>query len=229
MQPVIFDDECEQLINLYETLVADVVECTRQLDSGAVRRSFVRAVFAFVEGSTYRLKLLALGFATHRKNPLSIEEMSVLSGQTFRVDDNGHIRVRRLQISPSAHLQVATRLAARCFNVDMPAPAESKRGWSRFNKAVKLRNRITHPNTASELVVSDAELQLVSHAFRWSDSILALLLTAALRKAVGELASIAGTDPSEELTAKLNEIRQRHTNVMAHVISHGAPKIAKQR
>jgi hypothetical protein len=221
MHPIVFDDECEQLINLYETLVDDVVECTRQPDSGAVRRSFIRAVFAFVEGSTHRFKLLALGFATHRSESLSMEEISVLSGQTFRVDDNGRIRVRRLQISPSANLQVATRLAARCFNVETPEPAESQRGWSRFNKAVKLRNRITHPNTASDLVVSDAELQLVNHAFRWSDSIVALLLTAALRKIVGELMAVSGSDASEELTTKLNEIKQRHTNVMSHVICHG--------
>jgi hypothetical protein len=120
MHPIMFDDECEQLIELYETLIDDVSACTKQEDSAANRRSFIRAVFAFVEGCTYRFKLLALSFATHRSNSLSVGEISVLSGQAFRVDDGGHIRVRRLQISLSANLQVATRLAARCFNVDTP-------------------------------------------------------------------------------------------------------------
>lgn len=219
MHPIIFDDECAQLIELYETLVDDVAVCTKQADSPANRRAFIRAVFAFVEGCTYRFKLLALSFATHRGNSLSIGEVSVLSGQTFRVDDSGHIRVRRLQISPSANLQVATRLAARCFKVDTPKPANSKSGWNRFHKAVKVRNRITHPNTASELAISDAELQLVNHAFIWSVSILALLLTAAVEKLVGELDSMSRSGTAQEVAAKLDQIRQRYKNAMSNVIS----------
>jgi hypothetical protein len=85
---------------------------------------------------------------------------------------------------------------------------------------VKLRNRITHPNTASELAVSDAELQLVNHAFMWSVSILALLLTAAVEKLVGELDTVSGSRASKEIAAKLDEIRQRHTSAMSKVISH---------
>jgi hypothetical protein len=220
MHPAVFDDECEQLINLYELLIDDVSVSIKQEDSPASRRSFIRAVFAFVEGCTYRFKLLALSFATHRDKSLSVGEVSVLSGQAFSVDDNGNIRVRRLLISPSANLQLATRLAARCFNVDTPKPAESKIGWNRFNKAVKLRNRITHPNTASDLAVSDAELQLVNHAFMWSVSILALLLTAAVEKLVGELGAVSGSKSSEEINTRLNEIRQRHTKAMSNVISH---------
>ncbi|MEY2488781.1 MAG: hypothetical protein QOC70_723 [Verrucomicrobiota bacterium] len=219
MHPAVFDDECEQLISLYETLLDDVSVCMKQEDSPANRRSFVRAVFAFVEGCTFRFKLLALSFETRRNNSLSVGEISVLSGQAFSVDDNGNVRVRRLQISPSANLQLATRLAARCFDVDTPKPAESKVGWNRFHKAVKLRNRITHPNTASELAVSEAELQLVNHAFRWSVSILALLLVATLEKLVSELGSVSGGRSSREINTKLDEIRQRYTEAMSNVIS----------
>jgi len=216
MQPT-FGDECDQFIALYETLIDDVAVCTKQEASAANRRAFIRAVFAFVEGCTYRFKLLALSYATHRSNSLSIGEISVLSGQTFRVDDSGRIRVRRLQISPSANLQMTTRLAARCFNVDTPKPTDSKRGWNRFNKAVQLRNRITHPNAAAELAVSDAELQLVNHAFIWSVSILALLLTAVLEKLVGEVASVSGGRTSQQIEAKLNQVRQRYTTAMSSV------------
>ena len=219
MHPAVFDDECEQLINLYDTLLDDVSVCMKQEDSPANRRAFVRTVFAFVEGCTFRFKLLALSFATRRNNSLSVGEISVLSGQAFSVDENGDVRVRRLQISPSANLQLATRLAARCFGVETPKPAESKLGWNRFNKAVKLRNRITHPNTASELAVSETELQLVNHAFRWSVSILALLLVGALEKLVSELVSISGSEPSAEINTKLNEIRQRYTDAMTSVLS----------
>ena len=208
-------------MTLFYTLHDDVTACMAQKDSPANRRSLIRAVFAFVEGFTYRFKLLALEFASHQKNSLSVAELSALSGQTFTVDDNGSIHARRLQISPSANLQLATRLAARCFCVNIPEPAESKVGWNRFNKAVKLRNRITHPKTASDLVVSDAELKLTTHAFMWSISIIALLLAAFAEKRIGE------EDPtkisSKQVDTKLDQIRRRYMDAASSIISHIDP------
>jgi hypothetical protein len=107
-----FDDECGEFLALYQALIDDVARVDHEVDSPLKRRTFVRTVFAFIEGTTHRFKLLALSFAKDRKVRLSANEAGALTGETFRVSESGKICPRSLHISTVPNLQLTMRLAA---------------------------------------------------------------------------------------------------------------------
>lgn len=43
--------------------------------------------------------------------------------------------------------------------------------WDRFNKTIKVRNRITHPKNAGEIDITDEEIQHATEVCNWFNSI----------------------------------------------------------
>jgi hypothetical protein len=142
-------------------------------------------VFAYIEGCVYRFKQLALTNARRENISLSAAEICALEEEGARVDENGNVRPRMLQITCVANLRLLLTLCPRCLGIEAPATLTGpSAGWDTCKKAVKVRHRLTHPRDETSLVVTDEEIRHVMDTFQWSTSIFTLLLSLQLRRTV---------------------------------------------
>lgn len=165
--------ELIDLSKLWNTLIKDVAHAATFLDTHDdrqfARRSYVRAVAASVEGLTAFLKGLVL-VDPRGKNligPLvSAEERLLLLEVSPRLDDKGQAQLSKQYPPVEPNLRFAIHLYARVNGIDWHLPVEEP-GWASFCRAIQIRHRLMHPKRASELAVSDADLEHAKAAIEW--------------------------------------------------------------
>jgi len=145
--------DCENLISV-----------DKKTDSGA--RSFVRAVFALIEGSVFNLKQIALALSKHGKGGFSQAELVMLEELSYDLDDKGATKSQVKFIPLPKNIKFAFTSAARAFRVAYELQVDDA-GWDNFKKALLIRNRITHPKTIEDLQLSDKEVQTAADAASW--------------------------------------------------------------
>jgi hypothetical protein len=138
----------------------DVAMCGNALDFGQLepeedefwRRMYVRAAFACIEGIMYRLKQVANAAHNSKKCSFSAKEIAVIREELFlRFMDN---------------IEFVFRITARAIDSEHRL-AVGDNEWDLMRKASKIRNRLTHPKTSSDLSVSVEELHIVGRSFDW--------------------------------------------------------------
>lgn len=134
--------------------------------SNIARRAYVRASFAFVEGTMYRTKAFLL--RVHR--PLGVElssgEIAFLKEEAYGLDDEGRVRVRPQYVSTPANVRFAFAILHRVVR-RRPRVDYAGRGWGDFKAAVRIRNRVVHPKRVSDLQIAPSELAVVDRAIGW--------------------------------------------------------------
>lgn len=219
-------DWAEEFSQLYVELLDDAassfVKPSGEL-SAAERRTFVRALFAYIEGTTYAYKQTFLNLGLGAK--LSDAEKACLREETYSVNDRGEVVIQTATIRCLSNIRLAfaiSRKVARSrHNLDI-----SGEGWQCLRKSLVVRHRLTHPKKRSDLDVSDEEVEDAKTAFRWFTSNVNIGMIEAyesfrdILKSAGDgikelLKRGPGTDEEiEELLAvggKLDEIREtRH-------------------
>lgn len=135
-----------------------------------LRRSYVRAVFALVEG---------LNFARLR---VSTESEHLPPAALRKADIAVRVEKRALKGSHEGSIPSSTRTAVAAFAAahQIPNPlAPLPEGWQAFVDAVAVRNRITHPCSGADCRVSDADFKLVQMAHHWYQELQMQLLESA--------------------------------------------------
>lgn len=156
-------------------LMGDVAEAQRDLDAGDNpfrRRSYVRTVFAAVEGAVHELKLRALqGDGAH---PLffSPGELSFIHEEAYSLDDRGNVRVQPRFVPAASNVLFAFKAYMRSKGCEAALNLDHE-GWPAFRGAIAIRNRITHPKRPQDLVLSDEDLHTVDLGYRWFTALLA--------------------------------------------------------
>jgi hypothetical protein len=163
-------------------------ERLRQEDTPVARRSYTRAVFAEVEGITNYLKVLSL------RTPLSFSaaELAMLKEETYSVNDKGEAYAQLKFVRIEDNLLFALRMYLKDLSI-VPNIKRDDKGWSAFKKAVGIRNRVTHPRSLNDLLITDDELHEVSVANRW----FAFTVVHNLLRAVDELRARTGEDQED--------------------------------
>ena len=146
------------------TDVASVMERQASRDNQSTRRELVRTLFAAVEGLvwTYREHILEIGRATDMLTPA---EEYAFSEKSYLVSDQGKI-VEQTRFMPiPALIRLTTRLAGKI------SPALEIKfdnaGWHQFQQALKIRNRVTHPKSETDLLIDSKDLGVCFAAFDW--------------------------------------------------------------
>ena len=171
---------------LIETLLSDVSRANhdrRQADDAYARRTVVRTIFAALEGLTAFLKWNALERAQREPGLYSVAEVSLLREESYGLGKQGDCTVQERFLPTLENLLFSYRMCTR----DLAAPAFNTQGsqWSQLAIAIRVRNRITHPRSLSDLTVSKAEVTRARLAFLWvSATCMAGLV--ALRKKLSE-------------------------------------------
>lgn len=131
------------------------------------RRMFIRATFASTEASIYVLKQTAL---IQRHNPMcptiSEAERTFAQEQEYKLTDTGEVEIRQAKISLEANMRFAFKLLGKALSIPSALDVSGS-GWQSFKRAIKIRDRITHPKSVSDLTVSDEEVNDLAIAFGW--------------------------------------------------------------
>lgn len=157
-------------------------------DTQAHRRSYVRTVFASIEGTANHLKIIALERGVASPTLFSNAEIAILREEAYALNAKGEAYVQPRFLRTEDNLVFALRMYMR----DLPAAFEidrGGRGWQSFIQALSIRHRVTHPRRVADLEISDDEMKHVHGAYAWFNyTVVNNLLNAVteLRRRTGE-------------------------------------------
>jgi hypothetical protein len=134
-------------------------------DSQSHRRAYIRSVFAFIEGTLHCMKMTTFHLG-RVLGTILIQELLVLNGEAFDVDDKGNIVARTFYPKFLNNVKFSFKSFSKIFDSSFKLNLEGD-GWKHLQKAVKVRDRLMHPKEITELQVTDAEVQLTKKAFDW--------------------------------------------------------------
>ncbi len=154
----------------HAAMVEDVFICQDKLkaeDNQFWRRMFLRAFFSFVEGHIYQMRQKVLHVNSVRPLSLSLAELVVLEEKEYRLNQKGEIEAKDAfgKLSEGS-VPFIYEIYFRVFGGSNPLPREVK-GWSAFIEAIRIRNRITHPKSHTDMDITASELKQVKLAVEW--------------------------------------------------------------
>lgn len=148
-------------------LAHDIILSSRRLkadNNQAARRDFVRTVFVAIEGWLWEYRQ-----QVHRTigdtRDFSPTEAAAFAETTYTISDTGKLREQMRQFPLGPIFRFATRVVEEEYGkqiVDF-----SSKNWHNFNRAVAIRNRITHPKKISDLTLSDDDIAIVRASYEW--------------------------------------------------------------
>lgn len=143
-------------------------------DSQFARRTYIRTLFAFIEGNSFRLRQLALSAHNHRTSCFTNEEIVMLEEKNISVKSNGEVHVGSKYLDFQTGFKFTLSAYAKAFDSSPPDYSES--GWTKLIEVQKIRNRITHPKSKEDFDISDPELQTIDCAKEWYSKNIQFLL-----------------------------------------------------
>ena len=174
------DRDVEELVHAVVMLSADVkaaADLSKVLgDTQFARRTYVRAVFALVEGNMNLMANVCLQSANRGEIQMSAMEGEVVRQE--RTIERQGVPATIPKFMPAKDrlgplMNIFARLYGRSHSLN-----KCNAGWQSFATAIELRNRITHPRNASAFEVTSVELDTLQEARSWfADAIEDLLKT----------------------------------------------------
>lgn len=157
---------------LLAPLFDDVVKCEELLeeaDSQFAKRAFVRASFAWHEGALHWFKKIVsqwLISGMGKTGDLNVSAFLLLQDEFHRPNRQGKIESERNRIPFLNLLAFVIRKAAEITNADA-TELFGDNGWCEVQKALKVRDRITHPKTPEDLNITPEEIESTRESLRW--------------------------------------------------------------
>lgn len=148
-------------------LVGDVVAANARLeadDTQVHRRELIRTTFAAIEGLHWQLKRDVLRHAEVVTN-LSAHEYAALVEETYSVDEKGIVTSQPRFLPLPTAIRLVVTIVQR-YRPEYQLDYQHV-GWSNLRAAVEVRNRLVHPKTLEELLVSNREVSQALSAFNW--------------------------------------------------------------
>ena len=130
------------------------------------RRTFVRSLFAGIEGINHRIKHFSILLANIHEIDLTHAEIAVLSEETYSLNEKGVATSSKSKLRTKENLCFTVRTLSRVCNSSYEVDRNSEE-WVSFNEASRIRDRLTHPKSSDDLIISDTELTTVQNTFKW--------------------------------------------------------------
>lgn len=159
---------------LIESLGSDVTRCHEALidsiDEGDIdqygnvdadyefhARQLIRAIFAFIEGVTFSVKVNAAELCIQNKRDISDAERFFATDTDYMLTDKGQVIARPAHIRLSDNIRFAFALQEKALGLSDHFDA-SVEWWSCFKSSVQVRDRLTHPKLPGDIDVSGQEI-----------------------------------------------------------------------
>jgi hypothetical protein len=137
---------------------------------GFTRRTFARTLFAYVEGVLYQLGQVAANSGPDL--PLfSPQERAALLDQTYQLNEQGELITRSARTSLKARVRFVLTHYPRIHGASLALDLTSS-GWSAFNTAIRIRDRLMHPKKPADLDLSSDEMHILIGALEWFEATL---------------------------------------------------------
>ena len=198
----------KELATIFEVLSSDVDELSGKVEKGSPQdcRSFVRAVFALIEGVNYRTKQVAISESTG----WTAAELAMLKEEAYSLDNQGRIAVRSARIALLPNIRFTFDALSRSFGVSFELRV-SGRGWEALQRAVQTRDRLMHPKAIGDLNLSASELANVKTAYNWFVANTVLCLKAIITRLTDRIQALG--DSFEPLPVQfLDEMEERYSS-----------------
>jgi hypothetical protein len=169
----ISDDDDRTTGELLETLDSDYLKCYQHLfrqlnlaettadgsilaDTEFEARQLIRAAFAYIEGATFVLKVAATFDAEEKNIDLTPQQHHFIFEADFEINDKGQVTEKPAQIPLVRNVLFAFSVFAEANGI--PYKLDTKaRWWMLMLSSIRVRDRLMHPRTPSDLDVSSAE------------------------------------------------------------------------
>jgi hypothetical protein len=158
-----------ELSEVQESLGRDVLVCTKMLEHEGDpfwRRTLVRTSFAFIEGTIHRMKQLAFEVCSYEGISLSRSEAAMLLEEGYELNDKGEAISKVSYANITKNVRFAFKSLAHAYGIHYELKVDDA-GWDNFRKALKIRDRLMHPKSSSDLNVDDADVAAVDKAVGW--------------------------------------------------------------
>ena len=146
-------------------LAGDVKKCMEEFhaeDNQFWRRTFVRSTFALIEGNTFRMKQYALT----QSHLFTGAEVALLKEESYELNEKGIAYEQPKYVNISRNIRFAFQSFAHSFHSNYTLKVDDK-GWDCFKKALKVRDRLTHPKGLNDLNITDQEINDAMVALSW--------------------------------------------------------------
>lgn len=149
-------------------LGADFYRCEQLLhsnDNDFWRRTYIKTGFSMFEAMNEMMRQVAMAVACVRTESYNMARLIFLGNISNRILKNGTIEMEELRAPFINYTAFILRSLAKECGTD--ATFFSDHRWERFQRVTKVRDRLTHPKTKADLIVTDDDLVLMRDAVDW--------------------------------------------------------------
>jgi len=115
-------------------------------------RQLIRAIFAYLEGLTFAIKIRAVQRSIEQKDLVIQVEHDFAVEVDYHLTDKGDIVQRPALINLSRNMRFAFRLYEKVFDHKAKFDVNA-RWWDCLQRSIKVRDRLTHPRNPEDLDV----------------------------------------------------------------------------
>ncbi|KOR29787.1 hypothetical protein TI05_14735 [Achromatium sp. WMS3] len=169
MKPQKYNIEFSNLQAIYNELISDV-ETAKKLDTNCyseefIKRTYTHSFFAMVEGVISQLKQIALQ-ANKQTHVFKAYEIEILSEQSSYLENNGIAKQKNAKLKLMPNILFSLNYTAKALVLDFKVKTNND-GYESMLKAIKIRDRITHPKNKESLIISDQDIVVLGKASAW--------------------------------------------------------------
>lgn len=177
-----FKDLRDAYLNLLEdSALAETL--LGEIDIPFHRRTYIRTIFASIEGSVWLMKQVCLFAVESPDSPeMPISEYLLLKETNYSLKGNGDIREQSNFLSLTDNLQFTVKVVnyRHSAGIDLGVGTTA---WQNFQEAIKIRNRITHSKSSDDYAITDSEMQLCINVSHWFNNITQTFLSQLIKNA----------------------------------------------
>jgi hypothetical protein len=156
--------ELDQLVN---NDLAEAAELFRFATYDFSVRTFVRTMAAEFETRLFLLQDFMLKIHEETSNiKFTPEELAILKSETYALRRNGELYSAVKFYPFKEHLLFTLKLFARRFN-PKAEPNTDNDEWHSVQEFIEIRNRLMHPKSMNDLVISESEIESIHKAQSW--------------------------------------------------------------
>jgi len=176
-----------------DSLLDDINQCEEKIkdnDSQFYRRSFIRTFFSLTEAITFMFRRHAMysveldiqckasnalrndaNKEIHKKKWFEssklLHEWSLLSHEFYAPGETGKLKRQERKIPFINYVAFSIRAYSQHSRWFDCSTFFADNGWNDFKKSAKIRNRITHPKSEEDILISEEDMKIVESASVW--------------------------------------------------------------
>jgi len=127
-------------------------------------RIYIRTLFTYIETASFQFRSFAKDniSAGNFKN----DEIALLREEEYVLNRNGHVASKKKPQATLPSLLFSVRCYARIYETDFEVDT-SHHSWGKMTELIRIRNRLVHPKSTNDLIVTDSDMVTALGTLEW--------------------------------------------------------------